>query len=117
MASKYTVTAPRSDFTGVVAGVAFARGVALVDGDAQGRALSYFRRRGYDVQAPSEPAAATPPALADATPETPKRSASTEAWRAYAVDHGGLTSEEAAAMSRDQLAEKYLGPKDKEGDQ
>lgn len=46
---QYKITAPVADHTGRVAGVAFADGVATIDGDTQHQALAYFRRKGYGV--------------------------------------------------------------------
>jgi hypothetical protein len=112
---RYQVKAPAKKVNDTIAGVRFSDSSATVDGDVQPGALAYFRRQGYLVeeirdQEPTPPAAAIPGAQAA---ELPRRSASTEAWRAYAVDHGGMTSEEAAELSRDQLADRFAL---KEGD-
>jgi len=37
----------------------------------------------------------------------PARNASTEVWRTWAVEHGGMSDDEAAALSRDQLVEQF----------
>lgn len=95
------VSTPVPGYSGSVGGVAFAGGVAVVDEDAFAAEVGYFRRTGYtveDVVASPEP---------DGEPgEMPKKSASTEAWRAYAVEHG-MPQEEADGLSRDQLVELY----------
>lgn len=108
--AKFTVTAPQP-VTAKVCGVAFADGKATVDSETHRAALGYFRRRGYTV----EEISAAPAASVEETPErpdAPSRAGSTEAWRTWAIEHGGMTDEEAAALSRDELAEKYLGPKE-----
>jgi hypothetical protein len=123
---RYKITAPVPGFTGKVAGIDFAKGVATIDTavDGERRALEYFRRKAYVVEevATEEAAAAPAENLAgkersvpnSEQPEKPKRSASTEVWRVYAVDPngGGMSAEEAEALSRDELAEKFLGPKE-----
>lgn len=56
------VSAPVEGFTGVVAGVPFADGRAVVAQDNRA-ALSYFRQAGYRIEAAAEPSpvpAATP---------------------------------------------------------
>lgn len=60
------IHAPNSAFTGVVAGVAFAKGTAEVDPKANAAALAYFRRRGYGVGARAKAEAATPENRVDA---------------------------------------------------
>jgi hypothetical protein len=53
---RYRITTPVRGFRGEVAGVAFIDSKAEVDEAANGRALAYFRRKGYEVVA-TEPAA------------------------------------------------------------
>lgn len=111
-----TVRAPQP-VTEEICGIAFTRGVAQADPgvDAQRRALAYFRQAGYVV----EDASPGEPEPAPAEPENvkaPGRSASKTDWVAYATTGAPeglrLTEEQAEALTRDQLAEKYLGPKE-----
>jgi hypothetical protein len=118
MAALITVKAPEA-ITEIVVGIPFVQGVAQVDPeiDAQRRALSYFRRRGYVVEEPAAPAEPVEPApVIESGPSTPTRSASKADWVAYVTheDRGTLRlmPEAAEALTRDQLAEKYLGPKE-----
>lgn len=91
-----------------VVGISFVDGKAQVDSaTAHGRrALAYFRRRGYIIEtsAPTEPA------------EAPSRGASKTDWIAYvtseAADAKRLSTEQADALTRDQLADHVLGPKE-----
>lgn len=64
------------------------------------------------AEAAAESRAAADRADADSGDEMPKRSASTEAWRAYAISQG-MPAAEANTKSRDELAARYT----KEGDQ
>lgn len=48
MAKTVKIYAPNEQYTGTVAGVAFAKGVAEVDEENTGR-IDYFRRKGYGV--------------------------------------------------------------------
>lgn len=102
---RYTITAP-SPVTGQIVGLTFVLGVAEADADTHRRALGYFRRNGqYRI----EPLDTEPPAAEE--PKPPARSASTEAWRTYAAANG-MTADEAGGLSRDELAERFLGPKE-----
>jgi hypothetical protein len=97
----YRVTTPVLGFTGQSAGVNFTNGVAEV---GEGPSLAYFRAAGYGVEDLEEPTgehAADPAAM-------PRKSASTEAWRTWAVEHGGLSVDEANELSRDQLVERFV---------
>lgn len=115
-----TVRAPQP-VTEVVCGVPFVEGVARVDPsiDAQRRALLYFTQAGYSIDDPAEPnedQAAVVPVEPVAVP-MPSRAGSKADWVAYAtqeapIDGEKLTAERAEAMTRDQLVEKYLGPKE-----
>lgn len=55
--SKYRITAPVTDFTGVSVGVNFTKGVAELEAPEEDRqhpmtrALAYFRAQGYGVEA------------------------------------------------------------------
>jgi hypothetical protein len=87
---RYTITAPVENFTGEVAGVAFAHGTATVDTDRSGaaNALGYFQRRGYTVapverpepETPSEPESETPsePESEKAAPKRTRRAGTKE---------------------------------------
>lgn len=122
---KYDVKTPVSDFTGVVGSVGFAMGHALVDSETHPAELAYFQSAGYHVspvgeaEATAEPDAepepdanATEPPAGDAdVVDKPRRSGSTEAWRAYAQSQG-MSADEAGALSRDQLAERYQAPEE-----
>lgn len=109
----YRVTTPHPGYTGLSVGVQFVDGVGLTADD---NALRYFRAQGYGV----EPVDATPPALEAATApagpevpdppvagEQPRKSASTEMWRTWAVEYGGMPAAEAAELTRDQLVERF----------
>lgn len=105
----YRVTTPVPDYRGSVGDVHFAAGVALVDEDAHPAEMAYFRARGYgiDVAEDASPAVADEGDAGSPGPEVPKKSASTEAWRAYAVEAGEMTEDEAGQMSRDELVEYF----------
>ena len=113
--AKHTVTTPTPGWSGDRAGVHFAKGVATgVDDtdDKQARALAYFRRRGYTV---TPEAAPDPAGAGEQKPEPaprPTRSASKVDWVTYAASHGGMAQDDAEAATRDQLAERFLGPKE-----
>ncbi|TDC81901.1 hypothetical protein E1193_13440 [Micromonospora sp. KC606] len=111
--AKFLVTAPEA-VTTKVAGITLVDGKATVDDSSQEnrRTLAYFRRKGYQVE-PVEEAQAEPAVTAEPEPvDPPARSASKADWVTWAVEHGGMTAEEADKATRDQLAEKYLGPKE-----
>ncbi|GAA1026836.1 hypothetical protein GCM10009557_05950 [Virgisporangium ochraceum] len=109
------ITAPKP-VTAKVVGVAFVDGVATVDEVQHRAAVAYFRRhRGYIVQPVDDPQA-TEPAGADETgggqppAGPPTRSASKGDWVKHATAQG-MTEADAEALTRDQLAERFLGPK------
>jgi hypothetical protein len=102
--AQFLVTTPIAGYTGEVGKVHFADGVALIDDETDAATLAYCRGAGYTVEAPDEPEAkADEPDEA----ELPKKSASTEVWRAWAAEHGGMEADEAATLSRDQLVERF----------
>lgn len=89
-------------------------------------AVLFAQRRGYkvtEVKGPTTTPAAVPDTrdariaeleakLAALTAgETPNRAASKADWKAHAIKQG-MPEAEAEAMTRDALAEKYLGPKE-----
>jgi hypothetical protein len=111
--TQHLVTTIVPGFTGDVGTVRFTDGVALIDDETDAATLAYCRSAGYTVEDPK--AAAEPePEQPDAA-EQPRKSASTEAWRTWAVEHGGMEADEAATLSRDQLVERFTTST--EGDQ
>jgi hypothetical protein len=66
-----------------------------------------------DSTTPVLPGTSTPavsaPAPAAPAPEAklPAKSASKADWKAYAINHGGMSEDDAEDATRDQLAEKY----------
>ena len=118
----FRVRTPEPGHVGEVGGVVFVDGEAVVD---HGPALAYFRSAGYHITSIDEPTAAEPtesavpvdpaepvdvdgPAAESSQPggERPRDNASTETWRAYAIDHG-MTPEEVENLSRDDLVARY----------
>lgn len=102
----FTVSTPEPGYAGRVGAVEFVDGAATVDEVTHAAELAYFRVRGYGVE-PVEPGESGPVEDEEATDELPKKSASTDAWRAYAVKHG-MSAEEADAFTRDQLVERFV---------
>lgn len=98
---RYTVRTPEAGYTGMVGRVGFGDGVAVVDESTNAAELTYFRNAGYHVE-PVEPAGEA----AEAAALPPRRSASTQDWRAYAVSQG-MPAVDADALSRDQLVERF----------
>jgi hypothetical protein len=117
---RYMITAPVPGFTGKVAGVDFAKGVATIDTavDGERRALEYFRRKAYRVEEVKAEEPAPEPAADEKPPATgvPTRGSSKADWLTYVTSEAAgdkrLTPEEAEAKTRDQLAEHVLGPKE-----
>lgn len=102
--AQHLVTTPVPGFTGDVGTVRFTDGVALIDDETDAAALAYCRSAGYTIDEPAQDESAADEASAG---EQPKKSASTEAWRTWAVEHGGMEADEAATLSRDQLVERF----------
>lgn len=78
---RYTITAPVATFTGEVAGVGFASGVATLDTErpGAGAALTYFSRKGYTVEPVEEPKAEPEPeSEVKETPKRPRRAGAKE---------------------------------------
>jgi hypothetical protein len=46
----------------------------------------------------------------------PRKSASTETWRQFAVQHGGMHEDEAKAMTRDELVAHFTSNEDEQED-
>lgn len=99
----YRVTTPVVGFTGMSAGANFTDGVAEVE---DGPSLRYFRAAGYGIEPLAEPADE------DSGAEMPKKSASTEAWRAWAAEHGGMAADVANTKSRDELVAHFTEEND-----
>lgn len=128
------VRTPVPGWTGDVGRVHFVDGVAKVDDNAQ--ELAYFRSAGYGVDDFDEAVDAAVEAddedkteelidlnaqggTADPDPLVvkevkdgeqlvlPRKSASAETWRKFAVNSGGLSEEQAAGMTRDELVDHF----------
>ncbi|RGC68426.1 hypothetical protein C5N14_13650 [Micromonospora sp. MW-13] len=102
----YIVKAPMEGYSGEVAGVHLVKG--SYTGGLTPSALAYFQGAGYKVEQVAEPAPA------EEGGKTPARSASKADWVAFATSEAGgqrFSAEDAEKLTRDQLAEKYLGPK------
>jgi hypothetical protein len=134
----FEIRSPRPDFTGRIGAVSFADGVARVSFDDDrdgtgmaaadehrvqvGRSAVLFaqRRTGYVVTEIDE--AGRPLAIRDAVPaaapagDAPARSASKADWVTYASSPAAgdkrMTAADAEALTRDDLAAKFLGPKE-----
>jgi hypothetical protein len=119
---RYRISTPVKGYDGVVAGVHFRDGVGETDNEA---VVPYFRRQRYGVeQLVDEPAAQEPKApIGPPSPPVvvppagaPDRGATKAAWVKFATaPEQGMPAAEAEAMTRDQLADKFLGPKTQEG--
>lgn len=100
--TEYKVTAPAAGYSGPLGGVQFIDTVVVIDEATHPAELAYVRQAGYQVEELVPVDSELP-----AAPELPKKSAGAAAWRAYAVEHGGMTEADAAALSRDQLVERF----------
>lgn len=103
------VTTPVPDYSGSVGGVHFSGGVGYADPAAHAAEIDYFRTRGYTVHddQTAEVVEVAVEEVADEPEPRPAGNASTETWRTWAVEHGGMSAEEAGALSRDQLVERF----------
>ena len=106
----FRITTPAPGYAGKVGNVQFTDGAAVVDGDTYPGEYAYFVAQGYGVE-PVEAADDEPAEIVDVDgdgvpEELPRRSASTAAWREFAVAHG-MTQEEADGLSRDELVARY----------
>lgn len=104
-----TIHAPVEGFTGTVAGVGFADGVAEVE-DPAPSALHYFHRHGYTIDGES----------ADPVPDgKPAESAGKKAWQAYALTLAQDSDVEAEVrkMTKAQLVEFVTDSESAEGGQ
>lgn len=115
MAKRFEIAAPAAGFTGESAGVAFAKGKATVEVTTPElrRAVAYFRQNGYVVVDLDELEAASEadPAEEETADPPPTRSATKAEWKAYALVRG-VDEAEAEKTTRDDLAERFLGPKE-----
>lgn len=103
----FRVTSPAPGYAGLVGNVQFADGAAVIDEDANAAELAYVRAAGYGV----EPLDVDQPIVEDVdgdgvVEQLPKKSASAEVWRAFAVAHG-MAEDEANSKSRDELVARY----------
>lgn len=124
--SLFTVRAPVGDVSGLVAGVSFTAGVAVVDGVEHRSAMRYFRDAGYIIEpadAPepvaevaAEPVPAPEPVAAEVAATAPTRAkakrpgktAGKDAWIAYAVAQGAQETE-VRKLTKPQLVGIYGG--------
>jgi len=104
------IRTPVLGFTGESVGVSFRDGVGYTDTPA---ALAYFRSQGYGVEDPDIQPAPTSDDADLRSQAMPKKSASADAWRTYAVENG-MSADEAATLSRDQLVERFTTSKEDE---
>jgi len=104
----WKITALVKDYTGEVAGCAFARG--RYEGPASAGALNYFRSAGYSVEqvdeTPAEPEEPETPVLAfaDDPKVAPAGNASEADWRVHCLAIGA-TEDQVKDLKRDQLKE------------
>lgn len=108
----FTVRAPVGDVSGLVAGVSFTAGVAVVDSVEHRSAMRYFRDAGYIIELADAPepvaaeVAATAPTRAKA--KRPGKTAGKDAWIAYAVAQGAQETE-VRKLTKPQLVGIYGG--------
>lgn len=107
--SRYRITTPEPGWTGQIGTVFFAGGVAEAEADADSAALSYFRNAGYGVEDLDGPADEQD--AAESADGLPKKSASADAWRKYAIAHG-MTADDADELTRDELVTYYTKEED-----
>ncbi len=112
--AQLTIRTPVPGHNGSVGALAFVNGRAVADEDVHASEIAYCRARGYLFGEPDEPTPTEeePPADTGGS-DLPRRNASADAWRTYAVAHG-MSAEEAATLSRDQLAERFTSSKEDE---
>lgn len=100
---RYLITTPVRGFRGEVAGVAFIDSKAEVDEDGNARAIAYFRRKGYGVEAVESVAGPAEPATEEDEIQRPGGNAKKETLIAYAVAVLDMTEQEADAKTRVEL--------------
>ncbi|MET8985837.1 hypothetical protein ABZW49_10350 [Nonomuraea wenchangensis] len=119
---RYRITTPVRGFRGEVAGVAFADSKAEIDEQAHSRALAYFRRKGYRVEALEEAKGEPEPERSEqsedrhGSSQRPAANAKKESLVAYAVAELGLTDEEANDKTRVELLD-LIDKHEKESEQ
>lgn len=116
------ITTPVTDHNGAVGNVTITQGVGFADTEAHVAEIAYCRANGYTVEnvevvelrQTRVDLGFTADDIADMEAEDqapevpmPRRNGSVEAWRAYAIDARGMSPEEANALSRDQLVERF----------
>jgi hypothetical protein len=126
--TRVKITTPVEDHNGAVGNVLITQGVGYADTETHAAELVYCRANGYtitEIEAPEvvslrhtrEDLGFTAEQIAEMEAEDkddqdadgdkpPRRNGSAEAWRAYAIEHG-LSAEEAEALTRDQLVERF----------
>jgi hypothetical protein len=107
---RYAVTTPVAGHTGSVGAVHFVDGRAELDDDTHAAEVAYCRGAGYHLEPlddePAEPVDEPDPAA------PPKKSASTEAWRTWATEHGDMPADVANTKSRDELVAHFTEEND-----
>jgi len=101
----YRISTPIAGHTGSVGAVHFVDGVAELDDATHPAEVAYCRGAGYHLEELDEPEPVEEPVVEDGA--MPKKSASTDVWRAWAVEHGGMDAEEANTFSRDELVAHF----------
>lgn len=107
MSTRYRISTPVADFTGVVANCAFGQG--KYEGEVEPGPLHYFQGAGYTVEVLDETPVET--AAEDTADPLPGKAASKGDWVTAAVARG-MSTEDAEKLTRDQLVEHLT----KEGD-
>lgn len=102
---RYRITTPEPGWTGPVGTVNFVHGTAEAEATADSAALYYFRTQGYGVEELDAPVVrdVDGDGVLD---QLPKKSASTDEWRLFAIEHG-MAEDEASQLSRDELVAHY----------
>jgi hypothetical protein len=120
MGRKFTVTAPVEGHNGPVGSLLFHRGHATADEVADAATLAYCRRRGYRVEATGDDIGDDTDGNVefdgDATggeggaaeqDAPPAKTATKPEWVEYAVTKRGADRDEAEALTKGDLIEKY----------
>lgn len=118
---RFEITAPVSTFSGEVAGVHFARGLAQLDTEEKGgaQALAYFSRKAYGItpldaaddaeQDPPQGGGGEGSGSGPEDTKPPARSANKDTWVDYALTRARDDDEADAIreMTKDQLVDTY----------
>ncbi len=119
--ARFKVTAPVAGYDSKIADVQFRDGVATIDTtvECDRRAYEYFQRKGgYAIEPLDEDGDVVDQVVEDEDEvpppvDAPARSASKADWVTDATSPAGdMSGEDAEKLTRDQLAERYLGRKD-----